>query len=334
METRTFKAVVLDTPGKPRLTEMTLPLLSSTQVLVKMGYAQINPSDLESIENGFYSEKPVEQAVLGEEGSGIIERIGASVPSVFLGLKVVCGLDIGQVYGTWSQYYIGEYKKIIIVNKKISLEDSCGLITNPVSVLGMLDMLQKRGLKSAAIYPATSQIGRQFASFAEKKGFEVLKIVRNAKKLKEAEEELRMSNVISFEDPEFPLKFNEMCQKLNVRLAFEGVSGSVPMKLLSAMPKGSTVCCMGSLESAEIKDVMLKTLLMENKTICAFHRRFYMEKLRECELNRIHQQVVQKNYEDCFKSESKTVYGLNDFEKAIQEASKLRANHKVVLKLN
>lgn len=330
MEAKTFLAIALESPGQPRLIEIPVPELESAQVLVRMSFSQI----INSIKNGFFYQKPKEPSIVGLEGSGVVEKIGSQVPSNFLGMKVACGLNEGGVYGTWAQYYVGDYRKMILVSEDISLEEASGLITNPVSVLGMIDMLCQRNMRSAAIYPATSQIGKQFGKLAEKLGVTVINIVRNEARAKQAEEEFKMANVIAFDDPDFKSKYEEMCVKFSVKLAFESVSGSATMKILNPMPEGSTVCCFGSLESHEVKDVSLEALLQQNKTICGFLMKFYLENLGEGELNRIHHQMIQKNFSDCFNFTKRSIFHLKDFEKAIKAATELKGDQKVILQLD
>jgi len=55
--------------------------------------------------------------------------------------------------------------------------------------------------------------------------------------------------------------------------------------------------------------------------------------LKPEEFYKIHKEMVQANYEDCFKAEHLNVYPIDKFEDALKDASKLASEAKVILDL-
>lgn len=329
---KTFKAVMLEAPGNVQLVDLPFPELAPGQILVKMAYTQINPSDLICMEFGFFYGRSG-RAVIGLEGSGIVTKIGPDVPAEYQGAQVIGGVSQGLIYGSWAEYLISDYRAVYLIKENLSLEDSSALIVNPFTVVGMVDLVQKRGLKSTSIYPATSQLGRQFVKLCTKQGIEVISIVRTAARVKQAQEEFGMKHVLAYDDAEFETKYKELSAKLDARVCFESVGGKATMRLLSQLPKNSTVVNFGVLDSPNIENVNALQLLTERKSIEGFLLFHYAEDLGE-KASEVHVEMVQKNYAGCFDLGPREVFELKDWQAAVEKAKNLTTGVKILLKLN
>lgn len=76
-----MKAVVMTAPGNPdvlQLRDLPLPSLGSSELLVKLKAAGVNPIDTKLRGRGtFFPDKM--PAVLGCDGAGVVEEVGANV---------------------------------------------------------------------------------------------------------------------------------------------------------------------------------------------------------------------------------------------------------------
>ena len=87
--------------GKLQWEEVPQPKPKKGEVLVKMAYAQINPSDL-SLLQGSYNEKPEHPLIPGLEGSGeVVENGGGLLGKLRLGKKV--GVSKSKVMAALGQ---------------------------------------------------------------------------------------------------------------------------------------------------------------------------------------------------------------------------------------
>ena len=83
-----FRAAILDAPKTPlRVAEVELGALQGRDVLVRLGASGFCHTDLEVIDGSLSRPMPV---VLGHEGAGTVEAVGAEVRSVRPGDHVIC----------------------------------------------------------------------------------------------------------------------------------------------------------------------------------------------------------------------------------------------------
>ncbi len=100
----TYKALFLkDYDGKAEsfyIAEKPMPTMKEGEVLVKMHYSVINPSDLMFV-RGLYGIKKKLPKAGGFEGSGVVVATGSGV-SLKLGTRVACVST--REDGTWAEY--------------------------------------------------------------------------------------------------------------------------------------------------------------------------------------------------------------------------------------
>lgn len=112
------------------------------EVLIKMKYAPINPSDVFYLKGVYGIRKPL-PTTGGFEGCGIVED---ATHHELIGKKVSCWAEDSYNYGTWADYFLTLEKNIIVfdpVTEKI--EDSefskyCSPFINPFTAVSFLDI--------------------------------------------------------------------------------------------------------------------------------------------------------------------------------------------------
>src|ERR687886_1050559 len=105
-----MKAIVFETPGSPsvlKLQDIPAPTIQTeTEVLVRLRAAGINPIDTKLRSRGtFYPEKTPH--VLGCDGAGVVEAVGAAVQSFQVGDEVFfCNGGLGGARGGFAAKYV------------------------------------------------------------------------------------------------------------------------------------------------------------------------------------------------------------------------------------
>lgn len=94
---------------------MPLDELKGNGVHVKMLAAPINPADLNMVE-GSYALLPALPAVAGNEGVGVVERVGADVKNLAVGDLVIAG---AAGLGTWRTQGVFAADKLLKVPKDV-----------------------------------------------------------------------------------------------------------------------------------------------------------------------------------------------------------------------
>src|SRR5436309_16028148 len=114
-----MKAIHLTAYGNPaqnlRMVEVSEPNApSASEALVRMEYAPIDYSDL-LLANGVYFLNPKLPSVIGGEGAGIVEAIGAGVTHVRVGDRITI------VFGTftWSERVLAPGRGLFVVRSSL-----------------------------------------------------------------------------------------------------------------------------------------------------------------------------------------------------------------------
>lgn len=144
-----------------------------------MKYAPINPSDLHFY-LGRYGIKKENFPIMGFEGSGIVYH--ADDPS--LKGKTVSVLA-NKTNGTYGEYICSNLDEVIVWPKesKLNEQEISMCMVNPLSVLGMVNLIKKAGVKTVLLSAATSNTSKMIAKLVKKNhpDFQVLGMSRSEK---------------------------------------------------------------------------------------------------------------------------------------------------------
>ncbi|WDL99420.1 zinc-dependent alcohol dehydrogenase family protein [Alicyclobacillus sp. ALC3] len=150
-------------------------LLNHDEVLVRMKFSPINPSDLIPI-RGAYRHRIQLPAIPGYEGVGVVEEIGSSVSCSLLGKRV---LPL-RGEGTWQQYVRTSAKLAIPVPGDIDNETASQTYINPITAwLICTEELRLKSDDVLVVNACGSAIGRIFAQLSKLWGYRLIALVRN-----------------------------------------------------------------------------------------------------------------------------------------------------------
>src|ERR1700689_4662513 len=121
------------------------PLLwpaGSRDVLVRLQAAAVNPADVFFWQLGGYVERPG-PLLLGHDGAGTVEAVGAEVAGVAPGDRVCfCYGGIGATYGTYAEYAVIPVEVIAIIPPEVDFITAAAL---PLVFITLAESLYDRG---------------------------------------------------------------------------------------------------------------------------------------------------------------------------------------------
>jgi len=243
------KAVVLKDYGEASqslaVANLSLPPLSSKQVLIKMAASPIGPADLMFLKGQYGITKPL-PVVPGFEGSGTVVASGGGWMGRWLvGRRVACLAPEGG-HGTWADYMVTSADICIPLFRHISLEQGASLTINPISASALVEIARAGGRTAFVQTAAASTLGLMIARLAKRYQLTGIYIVRRPEQVLKLKN-LGCEHVFDSNDLLFQKRLLEVCNKFKASVAFDAVGGELTRRLVSAMPSKSLIVVYGAL---------------------------------------------------------------------------------------
>lgn len=222
--------------------------LGSTDVAVKMLAAPINPSDLNMVE-GVYGIKATFPAIGGNEGVGVVKKVGSGVKGLKEGDWVI---PSSAGFGTWRSEAVADEKKFLKIPNNIPVPYAATLAVNPCTAYRMLHDFE--ALKPGDVIiqnGANSMVGLAVIQMAKKMGVKTINVVRSDRP--EVDTTLRMLSSVGG-DVNVTDKylsqygFKEIVQDLPpIKLGLNCVGGDVVADMVRALGPNSTLVTYGGM---------------------------------------------------------------------------------------
>jgi NADPH:quinone reductase len=202
-----MKAIVATGKGGSNVLELRdVPLpwpAASGDVLVRLRAAAVNPADVFFRRLGGYVERPG-PFILGHDGAGTVEAVGAEVAGVIPGDRVCfCYGGIGATYGTYAEYAVIPADVLAIIPAEVDFVTAAALplvfITLAESLYDWGDVKTGEFVLIHAGAGGTGHIGVQLARL---RGARVATTVSSARKAALAKD-LGAELAISYRDQDF-----------------------------------------------------------------------------------------------------------------------------------
>ncbi len=215
-----------------------VPVPGPGEVLVRMEFSPINPSDLANISGDYMAASwPFTP---GLEGSGTIVKAGKGIlPRMRLGKKVACSPHAGED-GTWAEYMKTSVMNTVPLPKGLDMEQGSMMLVNPMTAMAFISLTKEgkhRGLVNNA---AASSLGKMLIRLARKDSLPLINIVRKAQQVEELKK-LGATHVLNSSSASFTQELSALSGKLGATLILDAVSGNETGRLLAAAPNGSTL---------------------------------------------------------------------------------------------
>ncbi len=308
-----------------------VPSPGRNEVLVKVAFSPINPSDLATLKGhyGFTNPTPI---IPGGEGSGEVVAAGPGfMAKYFLGKKVACaGWGVGG--GVWSEYVVKSVKGgVLPLHKSLTLEQGAMSIINPLTASAFIDISKKEGHKAILLTAAASSLGQMVNRLGRNEGIQIVNIVRRDQQVDllkaQGAEIVLNSNKAGFE--QLP---HDVCQETNAHLAFDAVAGELSNQLLKAMPQNSKVIVYSALSQKKIQ-VSPDQLIFENKRVDGFWLGPWISKQNLLKIMRLWKRA-QRQVPDELKSDIRKIYPIQEVKAAIHDYTSQMTGGKILLSMH
>jgi NADPH2:quinone reductase len=265
---KTMRAIVATAKGGPEVLAMAdVPLrwpAGDTDVLVRLKAAALNPADTFFRMLGPYVE-PEGPLVLGHDGAGIVEAVGARVAGVKPGDRVCfCYGGIGASPGTYAEFSIVPAISVAPLPEGIDFERGAAL---PLVAITLMEALQDRAKLSAGEFVlihagagGTGHIGVQLARILNARVATTVSSERKAALASQLGAEL----VIPYRERDF-VKETLVWSGIGLAVALDNVGSEVMQRTLRAMaPYGRIVTLMGTPADTEDTVAYNRNLTIHN----------------------------------------------------------------------
>jgi len=176
-----MKAIVFSgTRGDPALVcscnTREKPKPSPDQVLVRVLYSPVHPSNLASVSPGGYP-GPAQGGTPGSEGVGVVEEHGEGCSGAPPKGSRVLVLGVG----TWCEFVVLPAKGLIVVPEGVSNQNAAQFFVNPMSAYLMTtQFLTPQSGEYLLQTAAGSALGRVVIQMGKIFGFKTINVIRNA----------------------------------------------------------------------------------------------------------------------------------------------------------
>ena len=315
--------------GELRYEEVDTPTPKAGEVLVKMEYTPINPSDLSFLQ-GTYAEKPIYPVIPGIEGSGTVVSVGGGIlPKIRMGKRVSCTSTKGYG-GSWAEYMLTSAMHVIPIGK-LEFKQASMLIVNPLTALSFIDIAKTNKHKAIINNAAFGALGKMISRLAINNNIPCINIVRKNQQLIELEKE-GVSDVLCTSSPDFDKEYQELATKLSATLILDPVGGPSSSNLLKLAPNNSILMLYANLSETFIS-IDSRILVQEDKQIKGFYLANYSSK-KNILKSLADTKKVQKLIAKELKSKIHHIFELKEINKALVLYRNNMSKGKVLLNCN
>lgn len=256
-----------------------VPQPGSTQLLIKVRLAAINPSDVAFIK-GQYGQPRKQGQPAGFEGVGEVVAAGSDpAAQAMLGKRVAFATGLSY-WGSWAEYAVAEAAASIPLIDTVRDEDGAAMIVNPLTALAMFDIVRQEGEKAFIVTAGASQLGKLILALAKEEGFRPIAIVRRDDQIAMLKE-IGAAYVLNSEAADFGTSLKEIVKAEQPRIFLDAMTGPLAAGIFHVMPKRSRWIIYGRLDPSTTPILEPGQLIFQHKVIEGFWLTEWMRKSRE-----------------------------------------------------
>ncbi len=323
-----MRAIIQEHPGGAlEVKDIPIPEPDPGEVLVKMNYAPVNPSDL-SLLQGSFASSPDYPIIPGIEGSGIVVKSGKGIiGKLRLGKRVACTSSALRG-GTWAEYMVTSAFRVIPLDKNINDEQGSMLLVNPLTAYAFIDIAKKHRAGAIVNNAAASSLGRMLIHLCKKNDIKLINIVKRGTQLQSLKKTVA-KYILASDSPDFEEELEFCSARLNVKLFFDAVGGEQTEIMLKVSPPGSTVISYAKLSEQNIS-IDPRILIQQDKKLEGFYLGNYTAGKSVLQnLNTI--SSVKKMLSGDIKIKVAGTYDLSDINEALDKYRDNMSNGKILL---
>jgi len=311
------------------IVENTLPALFDNEVMVEVGAAPANPSDLAFIQGGYNVKKPV-PAIPGFEGMGKVVFAGKDKQAHRLLGKRVSFFSQSERGGSWASYTPVKAIDCLELDERIQEEQAACFSVNPFTAYAMVELAKNNGIKAIIQNAASGQVGKFINRLANMSDITVINIVRKEEQLRKMAD-AGFENVLWAQDDEFLPRLTQLATSLDAKLAFDAAGGEQSGHILSCMPEGSTLYLYGALAGRTLSEIPASDVIFKKKAITGFNMNEWKAELSKDAFEKVSGHLQQLFISGDLKTEIQGSFPLADYEKGLMQYIRGMSDGKVLL---
>jgi trans-2-enoyl-CoA reductase len=295
------------------------------EVLVRMLAAPINPADLNVIE-GTYGELPSLPCTIGNEGVGVVERVGASVSGFAIGQTV-----LPLAFGTWAEQMVVPAESLVALPEGLDPLQAAMLEVNPATAWRMIHDFAKLQAGDWIVQnAANSGVGRSVIQLAKALGLRTLNVVRRAELI----EDLRAggADVVVTEDTDLRTEALTPCGGMLPKLGLNAVGGASALNVANSLCAGAPLVTYGAMGYQPLK-IPNGLLIFKNISFQGFWLRRWRESAPPAEVRATYEKLAGHLKAGVLHTPVHKVFPLDQALEAIAEAAQEKRSGKVLLRM-
>lgn len=308
--------------------------LGPNDVHVKILAAPINPSDLNMVEN-VYGVKAKLPAIGGNEGLGVVQKVGSKVSTLRIGDWVI-PQDAGL--GMWREELVTSEQSLFSVPDDIPVAYAATLGVNPCTAYRLLKDFENLQPGDYVIQNgANSMVGLAVVQLARTMGIKTINIVRSDRP--DVEKVLKhldnLGGDINIADTYLNTRqWKEVVDDLDgsIKLGLNCVGGDAAAEMARALPFGATMVTYGGMARQPMRiapeTLRYKQLKMRGFWITEWNKTHSREERRQM-IDYLADQIRTKQLEFYYK-----LHDFDDFNHALKEATSPYQLRKTVLNMD
>ncbi|KPM47117.1 alcohol dehydrogenase catalytic domain-containing protein [Jiulongibacter sediminis] len=327
-----MKALHLTAPNKLEVVEKEIPKPGKGQVLVKMAFSPINPSDLAFLTGVYGIQKPFPTAP-GFEGSGTVVESGGGLYANYLkGKKVACAAS-DKLDGPWAEYMLTDATKCVALAKGVPMEQGAMSFVNPLTALDFIKIAKADGCDALVMTAAASSLSKMVHHLAQQEGLAFGGVVRREEQV----EKLKGWNVdfvVNSEKEGWRDELKQWAGTFKKVLLPDAIGGGkVPSKVLSCLPPKSKMLIYGSMNQEDPGAYVPRDFIFYEYEIGGYWlsktaaKKSFVQAMADT-------RKVQKMLSSGFENDIQATFDLNAFEKAIETYASGMSKGKVLFNLS
>ena len=307
--------------GKPteviKCSSVELPPLQEGEALIRMRYANINPSDLGMI-GGSYGKLLELPAVAGREGMGVIEAIASDASGLAIGDQV----RLPENGGTWRSHRIARCEDLLKIPAEIPPEQAATLFINPPTALMLLESLIDLKPGDWVIQnAANSSVGTWVIQLAKAKGLKTINLVRRAS----LENELKAlgADIVIEDNNDYPKALKDLTGGAKPKLALNSIGGESVIRMIKCLADEGVCATFGGMVGDLVR-FPTRFLIFNSVKLCGFWMDKWTRTHSREEIQELHDKVFRYVIEHKISTPIQETYSLEDFSKALAAFSQPR----------
>ncbi|KAL4467745.1 hypothetical protein ABPG74_013080 [Tetrahymena malaccensis] len=328
MEDKKMKCLQLEQIGSPLvLKQINIPKPKQNEVLIKVQATPINPQDILMISGTTQQDSLKDLPFIpGFEASGIVVMSGGGD---FADSLVNQRVAFYGGSGTFAQYSVVSAYQCLTIENDVSFNQAASSFVNPLTVIGMLEVVKEAKIKAVVHSAAASAVGRMMVRYFKQNGVEVINIVRRSEQVEILKNE-GATIILNQTSEDFLDQLKKITSELNATIFFDAIAGSFTGKVLSGMPNNSTAYVYGQL-SGQDSSVSPNQLIFKNQSVKGFLLPAWFSSIEQ-ELQLSFLQKLKKLIKSDLRTEIASEQSLEQGKKAIEQYLNNMSSGKILLK--